>query len=159
MNDLIDDQTNDEVVDAEIVETENIEDIAAAKVLTLEQTIKTYYLSLEMKREEVKKQKDMVKDAFMNDQTLYEKEEKLKEAKNEIAKKKDTISQTSSVISAKSQIKNLSDEIKTIQENLSKFLIDYHDLSKMTQIEVKQGELYEIVQQAKLVKKNSKYKP
>jgi len=101
----------------------------------------------------------MVKDAFMNDQTLYEKEEKLKEAKNEIAKKKDTISQTSSVISAKSQIKNLSDEIKTIQENLSKFLIDYHDLSKMTQIEVKQGELYEIVQQAKLVKKNSKYKP
>lgn len=159
MNDKVKDETNDEVVDAEIVEVDSPENSLAAKVLSLEQTIKTYYLSLEMKRDEVKKHKDMVKDAFLNDQGLAEQEEKMQEFKKNVNKKKEQIEKVPSVIAAKSQIRSLSEEIKDLQDNLSKFLIEYHDVSKMNQIMVKNGELYEIKQQAKLVKKNSKYQP
>ncbi len=57
-----------------------------------------------------------------------------------------------SVIIAREEIKNLGQEIKDMQRSLSKFLLEYRRLSNSNQIQVSEGEFFEIVEDAKLVK-------
>ena len=63
-----------------------------------------------------------------------------------------------SIISAKEEMKHLSEEIKDMQRSLSKFLLEYRRLSNSTHIQVTDGEFFEIVEDAKLVKARGGHK-
>ena len=59
---------------------------------------------------------------------------------------------------AKEEMKHLSEEIKDMQRSLSKFLLEYRRLSNSTHIQVTDGEFFEIVEDAKLVKARGGHK-
>ncbi len=179
---VIDDQVtddsvlNEEVVDGEIVEDgiETVEDSEielvspqeiqeqakeqlneASELLDLEQTIKTYYQGVQSKREEMKQYKEMISDTFSNDKSLAESEEKMKSLKMESNKIKEQLAGTSAVIEAKQKLKELTAEVRDLDKALSKFLLDYRDIAQTNQIMVREGEMYQIVQSAKLVKQTA----
>ncbi|OGK20642.1 hypothetical protein A3C23_05610 [Candidatus Roizmanbacteria bacterium RIFCSPHIGHO2_02_FULL_37_13b] len=122
------------------------------EILDLEQSIKNYFDAIQAKKLEMTKQKDMVKDALLNDQTYFNHEEKIKEAKKIAEKTKSQIESTPAVITAKNEAKDLTAEIKEMQKNLSNYLLKYHQLSGQNRIAVHEGEEYDIVEEAKLVK-------
>lgn len=165
-----------EIVDAEVVEEgiETVEDSEvelvspqeiqeqakdqineASELLDLEQTIKTYYQGVQSKREEMKQYKEMISDTFANDKTLGEAEEKMKTLKMESNKIKEQLAGTSAVIEAKQKLKELMAEVRDLDKALSKFLLQYRDVAQTNQIMVREGEMYQIVQSAKLVKQTA----
>lgn len=181
-NDTVEDQTIEEpviageVVDAEIVEDgiDSVEDSEvelvspqeiqaqakeqlneASELLDLEQTIKTYYQGVQSKREEMKQYKEMISDTFANDKALGEAEEKMKTLKMESNKIKEQLAGTSAVIEAKQKLKELTAEVRDLDKALSKFLLQYRDVAQTNQIMVREGEMYQIVQSAKLVKQTA----
>lgn len=127
----------------------------ASELLDLEQSIKTYYQGAQMKRDEMKQYKEMIADTFANDKTLAESEEKMKVLKMESNKVREQLAGTSSVIEAKQKLKELSDEVKELDKTLSKFLLQYREIAQTNQIMVREGEMYQIVQSAKLVKQTA----
>lgn len=166
-NKIQEDEIQDDSVieDAVIVETdeeklpeEDLQDSApgaVSRILDLERSIKTYYQSLLTKREELKKNRDMVNDALNNDKLYEEQQKQAEEFKRKQSQLKDQVMNIPSVISAREEIKNLGQEIKDMQKTLSKFLLEYRRLSNSNQIEIVQGELFEIVEEAKLAKSKS----
>ena len=156
MNDTKDDIEEIELVPPEEIKAQAQEQINQARaLLDLEQSIKTYYQGAQSKREEMKQHKEMVADAYANDKTLAESEEKMKALKMEANKVRDQISATSAVIEAKQKLRELSEEVKELEKTLSKFLLQYKDLAQTNQIMVREGEMYQIVQSAKLVKQSA----
>lgn len=144
-----------EVLSPEEIQQQAKEQInQASEVMDLEQTIKTYYQGVQSKREEMKKIKEMVADTFANDKTLAESEEKMKALKMEANRVREQLAATPAVIEAKQKLKELSMEVKELDQSLSKFLLQYKDLAQTNQIMVREGEMYEIVQSAKLVKQS-----
>ena len=127
----------------------------ASELLDLEQTIKTYYQGVQSKREEMKQYKEMITDTFANDKTLAESEEKMKSLKMESNKIKVQLAGTSAVIEAKQKLKELTSEVRDLDKALSKFLLQYRDVAQTNQIMVREGEMYQIVQSAKLVKQTA----
>lgn len=176
-NDAVEEPVLDgEVVDGEIIEDgiETVEDSEvelvspqeiqeqakeqineASELLDLEQTIKTYYQGVQSKREEMKQFKEMIADTFANDKTLSEAEEKMKSLKMESNKIKEQLAGTSAVIEAKQKLKELTAEVRDLDKALSKFLLQYRDVAQTNQIMVREGEMYQIVQSAKLVKQTA----
>lgn len=181
-NDVVEDQLVEEpVIEGEVVDTESVEDgidtvedsevelvspqeiqeqakeqlNEASELLDLEQTIKTYYQGVQSKREEMKQYKEMIADTFANDKSLGEAEEKMKTLKMESNKIKEQLAGTSAVIEAKQKLKELTSEVRDLDKALSKFLLQYRDVAQTNQIMVREGEMYQIVQSAKLVKQTA----
>ncbi len=127
----------------------------ASELLDLEQTIKTYYQGAQSKRDEMKQYKEMIADTFANDKSLSEVEEKMKSVKMEANKIREHLAGTSAVIEAKQKLKELMAEVKDFDKALSKFLLQYREIAQTNQIMVREGEVYEIVQSAKLVKQTA----
>lgn len=123
------------------------------QMLDLEQSIKTYFDSIRAKQEEIKQNRDMVKDAYLNDEAYHNHEEKVKEVKMAAEKTKEQIGKSPAVIHAKQKITEAATELKEMQKALSNFLLQYYKLTGNTHITVHEGEEYQIVQNAKLVKK------
>jgi len=123
------------------------------QMLDLERSIKTYFASLTAKQLELKQNREMVKDAYSNDETYISHEEKVKEAKMIAEKTKDQIEKVPSVVEAKKNIREIQEDVKEMQKALSGFLLQYHKVSGVTHIMVRDGEEYQIIEQAKLVKK------
>lgn len=162
MDDATANTNGDEIEEVEVVSSKEIQEQAkeqinqARALLDLEQTIKTYYNGAQMKRQEMKQYKEMITDTFANDKTLEESEAKMKVLKMESNKIREQLSATSTVIEAKHKLKELSQDVKELDKTLSKFLLQYKDMAQSNQIMVAEGEIYEIVQSAKLVKQSTR---
>ena len=128
----------------------------AVQMIDLEKTIKNFYAGIQMKREELKKLREMIKDTLETDKTFAVQQEKSNEAKREQQQTKDQLMALSTVIEAKVEMKNLGEELRELDQYLSKNLLDYWELTKKDSITMNDGETYQIKQSAKLVKQTSK---
>lgn len=125
----------------------------AQKVLNLENLIKGYLADMANLREKLRAQKEMLKSTIDGDKDYSEaaaKTAEIKKKENEIRQK---LVKVDAVIGTKMQIEKISTELKNVQLSLSDYLNEYADITKSTEFIGPEGELLQIVRNAKLVNK------
>lgn len=128
----------------------------AGMILELETMIKNHISGISTRRDELKKYKEMVVDAFKNDATYQEVEEAYKKATKVKKDIKANIMRQPGVQDAAEKVKDISTEIKELEGALSDYAREYQRLSGSNEIEDNEGNVHEIVYIAKLLKKNQK---
>ncbi len=152
----MDDQTPEqEVVDAEIVATQTPTPAAdqVTVLLSLEQLIKSHIASIDKLREESRKHKQMLEDAFLNDPVYQEHLKIAKEATKQKSTTKQNIMHQPANVQLSNKIKEMSAELKDKQMALSDYLLEYQRMTGVNEIEGEDGEVREIVNTARVVKK------
>ncbi len=146
--------------DNEITTTEDIhqEDVAM-EMMKLEDTIKRYILDIDKLQEEIKSQKEMYDDTFETDGEYAQQYELLEEAKRKTQAIKDRIMQQSNTVDLSQKIDENKDRLKDMKTALSDYLQEYQKTAETNEIEVQEGDIREIINVTRLVKKNSKYRP
>lgn len=158
----MDDQNNQDVtvleVEEEVEETPEAEVATgdAAILLNLEEMIKNYIQSLDKLREEKKKVQEMYEDSFVNNPIYRENSEKAKEAAKVKATTRQQIASQPAVIALGQKMKGLSSDIKERQVALSDYLLEYQRLTGANEIEDAEGQIREIINSAKLIKRSVK---
>ncbi|MEK7605322.1 MAG: hypothetical protein AAB478_02230 [Patescibacteria group bacterium] len=128
----------------------------AAILLNLEEMIKNYIQSLDKLREEKKKIGEMLEDSFVNNPVYRENAEKAKEALKVKATTRQQIASQPSVIALSLKVKGLNSDIKERQVALSDYLLEYQRLSGANEIEDAEGQIREIINSARLIKRTAK---
>lgn len=155
MNDSLHADTDSPVEDADIVTQEpTTSDTATADtVLELEQMIKNSVTTIDRNKHELKKLKEMLESALLNDEPYRQASEKVKEAGKEKGKAKATVMQNPATKQLADKVKDLTQENKDLVSAQSEYLREYARLSGTNEIEGEDGEVREIIYVAKLVKK------
>lgn len=122
----------------------------------LESLIKRYVNTINDLRVKLREQKQMMEDAFENDAVYREHAEKVKEANRIKSATKQQIAKQPSMQELQQKIKDLSFDIKENEVLLSDYLQQYQKASGVSQIELEDGEILEIVNVAKLVRRHAK---
>jgi hypothetical protein len=148
------------IVTSEVEETEVVTEPEAvgdaAVLLNLEEMIKNYIASLDKLKEEKKKVQEMFDDSFVNNPTYRENAEKAKEALKVKATTRQQIASQPAVISLAQKVKGLSSDIKERQNSLSDYLLEYQRMTGANEIEDNDGQIREIINSAKLIKRSAK---
>jgi len=147
------DDTPSTVTDADIV---NPDPSAATVVLELETTIKNYITDIDRRKAELKKQREMLESALVNDETYRTHSEAAKAAAKVKSKTKFQILEQPANKQLSEKVKDLAVELKEADGALSDYLREYQRMSGASEIETSDGEVREIVYVAKLVKKSSR---
>ncbi|HEV2339501.1 MAG TPA: hypothetical protein VGT05_01905 [Patescibacteria group bacterium] len=151
-----DDQTP---IDAEIIsDTPNPATNDAQVLTSLDELIKSYIQSIDRLRVEIKKQREMIQDGFVNDPVYREHEEKAKEAAKQKNTTKQQIMKQPAMLILANKVKGMQAEVKEKQLALSDYLLEYQRLSGVNQVEMGDGEVLEIINSAKVVRKSAKGK-
>lgn len=129
------------------------DDDSAQVLLTLESTIKQHIAQIDRNKAELKKQREMLESALLNDETYRLHTEEAKKAAKQKAQTKFQIleQQENKVLAEK--VKDLSSDVRSLNSALSEYLREYARMSGTNEIETDDGEVREIVYVAKLVKK------
>lgn len=158
---VIPQEESTEIADAEIVE-ENSPSASSGSssdqvtvLLSLEQLIKSHIASIDKLREESRKHKQMLEDAFLNDPVYQEHLKVAKEATKQKSTTKQTIMRQPANVQLSNKIKEMSAELKDKQFALSDYLLEYQRLTGVNEIEGEDGEVREIVNTARVVKRAS----
>ncbi len=149
----------EQVIEADVItpETSSEEKSDQATVLTsLDELIKSHIASLDRLAEEKKKLGEMIADGLNNDVTFKELSDKAKEATKAKSQARQQIMNRPGVIEFVNKLKNIQSEIKEKNMSLSDYLLEYQKMAGVNQVEGYDGEVREIVQVAKLVRKASK---
>lgn len=125
----------------------------ADTVLELEQMIKTNLATLDRNKVELKKLKEMLESALLNDEPYRMAAEKAKEAAKEKGKAKFVVLENQATRQVAEKIKDMTVENKELMQAQSEYLREYARLSGTSEIETEDGEVREIIYVAKLVKK------
>ena len=145
-----------EVSDAEVVEGSVPDLTSDATVLTsLDELIKATVASMDRLRVELKKQKEMLEDGYANDPVYHENDEQAKAAAKKKNETKQNILKQPAMQTIANKAKTLAAELKEKQFSLSDYLLEYQRLSGANQIEIGDGDILEIVNTAKVVRKAS----
>ncbi|NCO88460.1 hypothetical protein AUK04_04490 [Candidatus Roizmanbacteria bacterium CG2_30_33_16] len=120
--------------------------------------IKRYLADLNKLKEDMKMQKQMYNEAFSNDATYSQQNDKVKKLNRETAVIKERIVKQPAIELLVTKIKQIRDEIKVSQEALSDYLREYQKVSNATTIEDDKGEVLQIIPSYRLVRKN-KFNP
>lgn len=145
-----------EVTDVEVVDGAAAELTNDSTVLTsLDELIKATVASMDRLRVELKKHKEMLEDGYANDPVYHENDEQAKAAAKKKNETKQNILKQPAMQTIANKAKTLSAELKEKQFSLSDYLLEYQRLSGANQIEVGNGEVLEIVNTAKVVRKAS----
>jgi hypothetical protein len=157
-----------EVVEAEVVEVNMVEEEGTSSpstnatsdqvdvLFSLEEMIKNNIASLDSLREELKKQREMFEDVFINDETFRTNTEKAKEANKAKNTTRQQIMSQPAVAAISSKVKGIRSDIKERQGALSDYLQEYQRMTGATEIEGKDGELRDIINNSKVIKQASK---
>lgn len=158
MDDMQNDPSVIEIEEAEIVPSENPSSVTdqASVLVSLGELIKAHIQSLDRLRLELKEQKQMMEDGFVNSETYREAAEKVKEAAKKKGEVRSQIMQQPAVQVIHQKIKSLSTELKEKQMSLSDYLLEYQRMAGVNEVEGYDGEVREIINQAKLIKKATK---
>ncbi|CAN5209848.1 hypothetical protein BH09PAT1_BH09PAT1_3310 [soil metagenome] len=164
MDDQNTQEPQEEILDATIIdETDQVTEVKepevvgdAAILLNLEEMIKNYIQSLEKLREEKKKHAEMFEDSFVNNPVYRENAEKAKEAMKVKATTRQQIASQPSVIALGQKIKDLGRDLKERQIALSDYLLEYQRLTGANEIEDNEGQIREIINSAKLIKRTAR---
>ena len=122
-------------------------------VLELEQMIKTNIATLDRNKAELRKLKEMLESALLNDEPYHLATEKAKESAKEKGKAKLSVLQNPATKQLAEKVKDLSLENKELVMAQSEYLREYARLSGTNEIEGEDGEVRDIVYVAKLVKR------
>ncbi len=128
-------------------------DATADTVLELEQMIKTNVATLDRNKVELKKLKEMLESALLNDEPYRLAAEKAKEAAKEKGKTKLNVLQNQATRQIAEKIKDMTVENRELLGAQSEYLREYARLSGTNEIEGEDGQVREIIYVAKLVKK------
>jgi hypothetical protein len=149
------DDQNDPI-EATIVEDKVSDDNQATVLISLEEMIKKNISRLDQLKNEVKKQREMYDDSFLNNPTFIENTEKAKTASKDLLVTKKNIASQPSVIQISLKLRSMRDETKEIEQSLSDYLQEYQRLSGANEIEGEDGKIRDIVNTAKLVVRSAK---
>lgn len=127
----------------------------AQVILTLESTIKQHIAQIDRNKVELKKQREMLESALLNDETYRLHTEEAKKAAKQKAKTKFQILEQAENKALAEKVKELSSDVRSLNAALSEYLREYARMSGTNEIETDDGEVREIVYVAKLVKKRS----
>ncbi len=156
------------MVEAEVVETDGIvpteeamdnqnessDGNQATVLLNLEDLIKKHISSLDRLRNELKQNREMYDDTFINNETFRVNSEKAKEANKVKSQTRQSIANQPAVISLASKVKDLRMDIKERQSALSDYLQEYQRMTGATEIEGEDGQIREIVNNISLRKRS-----
>lgn len=148
-------QHTEVVVDAEEVSStpSSLSDDQSTVLLSLDEMIKTHIQSIDRLRNELKEQKQMFEDGFVNDPAFRELSLAAKEAADLKSATRQQLLKQPTVATLSSKIKSISSEIKEKKLALSDYLLEYQRMAGVNEIEGYDGEVREIVNEAKLIKK------
>jgi len=130
----------------------------ATVLLELESTIKNHITLIDKNKAELKKQREMLESALLNDETYRLHTEEAKKAAKTKALTKYQIMQLPVNKGLVEKVKDLAAETRGLNNALSDYLREYMRMSGTNEIETDDGEVREIVYVAKLVKKASRPK-
>lgn len=143
--------------DDEVMTTADLPEVnAATSILEVESIINRYLGDVEKMKETMKSQKEMYNAAFENDAQYAEKNEDMKKVKKEVAAIKQRIVKLPEVVVINNRINELKEEMKDMQEALTGYLQRYQEISGTNQFMTEDGEIIEIVNVVKLVRKGSR---
>ncbi len=151
------DDVKEDVIDADVVPDAGApNDNGATVLLELERTIKNHISDIDRKKVELKKQREMMESALLNDETYRTHTEEAKKAAKVKGQTKLQILQLPENRKLSENVKDLASEIRELNGALSDYLREYQRMSGSSEIETDDGEVREIVYVAKLVKKASR---
>jgi hypothetical protein len=130
----------------------------ATVLLELETTIKNHITLIDKNKAELKKQREMLESALLNDETYRLHTEEAKKAAKTKALTKYQIMQLPANKVVADTVRDLAAQIRELNTALSDYLREYMRMSGTNEIETDDGEVREIVYVAKLVKKSSRPK-
>lgn len=147
-----------QVIDGEVVEQEAkfATEGQAEVIVNLGELIKNHIASLDKLRDEVKKLKEMHEDGFINDAVYRQHAEQAKEATKVKQETKQQIAKQPAIAQLSAKIRSISAEIKERKMALSEYLLEYQRLTGVNEIETKEGEIREIVNEARVVRKSAR---
>lgn len=141
-----------DTADTNAASTEN----GATVLLELEATIKNHISLIDKNKAELKKQREMLESALLNDETYRLHSEEVKKAAKTKAQTKFQIMQLPANKGFADKVKELSAQTKELDTALSDYLREYMRMSGTNEIETDEGEVREIIYIAKLIKKTSR---
>lgn len=130
----------------------------ALNLLDVESIIKRHLIDIEKLQGEIKDQRAMFEDSFNNDANYKALADKAKEATRQKNALKQQLLKTPAITELDNKIKSQKEELSDLQQAVSDYLLEYQRLSGSNQFETDNGDVLEIVQVTKLVRK-SKYRP
>jgi hypothetical protein len=143
------------MADAPVTEAEIVPDTAngATVLLELEATIKNHISLIDKNKAELKKEREMLESALLNDETYRLHTEEAKKAAKTKALTKYQIMQLPANKGLADKVKDLAAQTRELDGALSDYLREYMRMSGTNEIETDEGEVREIIYVAKLVKK------
>lgn len=159
----MDDSTDQTLTNQSTLEDSVAQDSATSSndstiMLSLESMIKSHLSSIARLNDELKKHRGMFEAIFENDETYRKHSEQAKEASKLKSATRAQIMKQPQVAQLSEKIKSTRSEIKQLQEALSDYLNEFHRMSGVNEIESDEGEVLEIVQSARLVKKSANFR-
>ncbi len=148
------------IVDGEVVSS----DVPAASsssqsevmiLESLESLIRENLARVDKLQIEANQQKEMVDSVLLNDEVYKQHEEAVKDAQKIKNGTKSEIIKRPDVAHVVEKLKDLKLEIKEIRESMASYLQEYVRLSGSTEIENDRGEVMQIINVAKLVKRRA----
>lgn len=124
-------------------------------LINMESLIKGHIATIDKLTEEARKHKEMLDDIFSNDPTYQEHDKAAKEAAKVKQGTKQQILKQPQAAELDKKIKELKSELKENQGSLSDYLQEYARMAGVNEIEGDDGEVREIVYNARLIKKSS----
>lgn len=144
------------IEESDVEQSPQTGDNGATVLLELEQTIKNHIADIDRRKAELKKQREMMESALLNDETYRLHTEEAKKAAKVKGQTKFQILQLPENKQLAQKVKDLSSEVRELTSALSDYLREYQRMSGSSEIETEDGEVREIVYVAKLVKKSSR---
>jgi hypothetical protein len=127
-------------------------------LLELEKTIKNHITLIDKNKAELKKQREMLESALLNDETYRLHTEEAKKTAKTKALTKYQIMQLSANKVLADNVRGLAAQTRELNSALSDYLREYMRMSGTNEIETDEGEVREIVYVAKLVRKTARPK-
>lgn len=124
----------------------------ADTIISLTNLIQSYIGTIERNEQELREHRQMLTDAFSNDLTYRELDDKAKKASKDKNTHKAQILKQPALLELSTKVKEMTESLKEAKETLSSYLQDYARLTGAKEFEDANGELREIVYVAKLVK-------
>lgn len=157
---MVDDSQDQPIVEGEVIEetgkSESEDGEQATVLLSLESLIKSHIASIDKLKEETRKQKQTLEDSFLSDAVYQENSRLAKEAVKVKSATKSNITKQPQNLALSQKIRQMTTELKDKQLALSDYLLEYQRMTGVNEIEGEDGEVREIVNTAKVVKRNTK---
>ncbi len=155
-----DNKIDEKVVDGEIV-NENLSQTTESTltednstvISSLDEMIKLNFKRIGELAAEQKQAKDMIEDALAGSENYKNASEKAQESTNEKNSVKKTLQSTPEMLNLLNKLKEIASELKEKKLALSDYVLEYQRLSGATEVDLGNGEVMQIENSAKLVKR------